>query len=71
MDNHHGFTEGQIVIYKIDDADSCEIGRIKSLRDDGAFVFYHCGDTAAKTAYDHLLPITNDYCITGVSLGGQ
>ena len=28
-----------------------EIGRIKKLCKDGAFVYYHAGETAAKTNY--------------------
>lgn len=67
------FKEGQIVafigkdfsgeIYKV------EIGKIKKLCKDGAFVHYHSGVTAAKTEYRDLYPINNDFYINDTSLG--
>ena len=67
------FKEGQIVafvgkdfsgeIYKV------EIGKIKKLCKDGAFVYYHSGETAAKTEYRDLYPINNDFYINDTSLG--
>lgn len=45
-----------------------EIGKIKKLCEDGAFVWYHTGDTAAKTNYTDLYKIKNLYAID--NLGG-
>lgn len=46
-----------------------EIGRIKKLCKDGAFVYYHTGETAAKTNYSDLYKIKNEYAIG--NLGGE
>lgn len=46
-----------------------EIGRIKKLCKDGAFVYYHTGETAAKTNYSDLYKIKNEYAIG--NLGGK
>ena len=46
-----------------------EIGRIKKLCKDGAFVYYHTGGTAAKTNYSDLYKIKNEYAIG--NLGGE
>lgn len=46
-----------------------EIGKIKKLCKDGAFVWYHTGNTAAKTNYTDLYKIKNLYAID--NLGGQ
>ena len=46
-----------------------EVGKIKRLCDDGAFVYYHTGDTAAKTNYKDLYKIKNAYAIK--NLGGK
>lgn len=62
------FKVGQLVIYK--NRDMVEIGKIKSLKEEGAFVYYHSGSTAAFTNYSLLLPIINDYCIKKDILGG-
>ena len=62
------FTEGQYVIYV--NGGYYELGRIKSLRDDGAFVAYHSGETGTKTPYDMMLPLVNDYVIEKTRLGG-
>lgn len=35
------FKEGQYVIYHIERTDHYELGRIKTLTEDGAFVAYH------------------------------
>lgn len=45
-----------------------EIGKIKKICDNGAFVYYHTGDTAAKTDYRDLYKIKNEYAIN--NLGG-
>lgn len=40
---------GEYIVYV--NGDRYEIGRVKSLREDGAFVCYHEGETASKTPY--------------------
>ena len=62
------FYEGEYIIYR--NGEKYELGRIASLRDDGAFVCYHEGETAAKTPYDHMHKLMNAYTIKGTSLGG-
>ena len=63
------FYKGQYVIYE--NGDKIEIGRIKTLEENGAFVAYHEGETGAKTPYELMKPIDNDYCIKGTTLGGE
>ena len=46
-----------------------EIGKIKRLCNDGAFVYFHTGDTASKTNYSDLYKIRNLYAIN--NLGGN
>lgn len=62
------YREGQYIIYQ--NGDRFEIGKIKRLTPTGAFVYYSTGDTAAKTPYDCIHPITNDYVIGETGLGG-
>lgn len=67
------FKEGELVVFigKTPDNEiyTVEIGKIKRLCKDGAFVYYHTGDTAAKTNYDDLYKIKNLYAID--DLGGS
>lgn len=65
----YNFKAGQYVVYK--KGNTCEIGKIKVLADDGVFVYYHSGNTAAKTPYDCLYPIVNDYCIEKTSFNSK
>lgn len=60
---------GEYIIYT--NGDRFEIGRIKSIKDDGAFVCYHEGETAAKTPYDCMHKLTNGFTITNTTLGGE
>lgn len=62
------FREGQYIIYQ--NGDRFEIGKIKRLTPTGAFVWYSCGDTAAKTPYDCMHPLLNAYVIFDTGLGG-
>ena len=62
------FTEGQYIIYR--NADRYELGKIKRITKDGAFVWYSSGETAAKTAFEDMHQIVNDYVIGETSLGG-
>ena len=63
------FKEGQYIVYV--NGDKYELGRIKSLCPDGAFVAYSEGETGAKTAYDLMHPLVNAYAITDTTLGGS
>ena len=60
---------GEYIIYV--NGDRYEIGRIKSLKEDGAFICYHEGETAAKTPYDCIHKLINNYVIKDTSLGGS
>lgn len=59
---------GEYIIYR--NNEKYELGRIASLREDGAFVCYHDGETAAKTPYDHMHKLINAYTIKDTSIGG-
>ena len=63
------FREGELVALHIKGTNTVEIGKIKSLADDGAFVYYTTGTTSAKTHYDKLLRITNVYAIGETAIG--
>lgn len=63
------FEEGQLIIYQ--NGDRFEIGKIKRVVKDGAFVYYSSGDTAAKTPFDRMHPLVNEYVIGETSLGGK
>lgn len=63
------FEVGEYIIYV--NGDRYELGRIKSLREDGAFVAYHEGETGAKTPYDLMHKLTNGYTIKETTLGGE
>ena len=65
------FKPGQYVIYHNESTDHYELGRIKSLRSDGAFVAYHSGETGAKTPYDLMHPLVNEFVIEKTTLGGS
>ena len=62
------FNEGDYIIYQ--NGDRYEIGKIKRIVDDGAFVWYHDGETAAKTPFERMHKIANEYVIGETSLGG-
>lgn len=63
------FKIGEYIIYV--NGDRYELGRIKSIKEDGAFVAYHEGETGAKTPFDCLHKLINGHCITGTTLGGE
>lgn len=65
MDN---YKVGQYIIYH--NGDHYELGRIKTLHPDGAFVAYHSGETGAKTPYDMMHPLVNEDVIQKTMLGG-
>ena len=62
------FKEGQYIVYK--NGNSYEIGKIKRVVNDGAFVYYSDGDTASKTPFGCMHEIINDYAIGETNLGG-
>ena len=62
------FKENELIIYQ--NGDKFEIGKIKRLTEDGAFVYYHSGDTASKTPFDCMHKLVNNYCIIKTTLGG-
>ena len=55
------FAPGDLVVYSRDGGDHFELGVIKRVVDDGAFVWYHTGDTAAKTPWRCLHKVENAY----------
>ena len=64
----NGFEIGEYIIYV--NGNKYELGRIASLKEDGAFVCYHEGETAAKTPYHTMHKLINRYCISKTTLGG-
>ena len=62
------FYEGDYIIYQ--NGDRYEIGKIKRIVPDGAFVWYHNGETTSKTPFGQMHKIANDYVIGETSLGG-
>ena len=62
------YREGELILYQ--NGSRFEIGRIKRIVNDGAFVYYHSGDTAAKTPFDCMRKLTNAHTIVQTTLGG-
>lgn len=67
--NKDDFEEGEYIVYV--NGEKYELGRIKTLREDGAFVAYHEGETGAKTPYHTMHKLINNYVIESTSLGGE
>ena len=63
------FHVGQYIVYC--NGERYELGRIKALCDNGAFVAYHEGENEAKTPYDLMHPLSNEYAIKETTLGGD
>ena len=63
------FEEGEYIIYV--NGDRYEIGKINRIVRDGAFVWYHSGDTASKTPFDCMHKLVNGYLIGETGLGGS
>lgn len=59
------FKEGELIVYQ--NGDTFQIGEIKRLCSDGAFVWYHKGDTASKTSFENMHKLQNAFCITKTS----
>lgn len=66
--NMSKFKEGELIIYQ--NGERFEIGKIKRITENGAFVYYHSGDTASKTPFDCMHKLENGYCIISTILGG-
>lgn len=62
------FDVGEYIVYV--NGDRFELGRVVSLQNDGAFVCYHEGETAAKTPFDCMHKLENGFCIKETTLGG-
>ena len=69
MNEFNGFKVGEYVIYIT--GTRFELGRIKGLMPTGAFVAYHEGETGAKTPYNAMHKIVNEYTIKETTLGGD
>ena len=69
VEEFRGFRLGEYIIYV--NGDSYELGRIKSLTPTGAFVAYHDGETGAKTPYDVMHKLVNEFTIKETTLGGE
>ena len=67
MDTAPMFEKGTYIVYV--NGDRYEIGRVVSTHPDGAFVCYHEGETAAKTPYECMHRLENQYVMT--FLGGD
>ena len=63
------FKVGEYIIYQ--NGDRYELGKIKRIVNDGAFVYYSSGDTAAKTPFSCMHKLANEYLIIATSLGGE
>lgn len=63
------FKESEYIIYR--NGERYELGRIKRITEDGAFVWYSNGETAAKTPFDCMHKIENSYVISETKLGGE
>ena len=63
------FHAGDYVIYVC--GDRYQIGLIKRIVDDGAFVWYHEGETASKTPFVMMHKLENAYIIGETNLGGR
>lgn len=61
------FEPGELIIYQC--GDRFQIGKVKRIVEDGAFVYYSDGDTASKTPFENMHKIDNWYTIKETSLG--
>lgn len=61
---------GQLVVYKHPYNDRCELGRVASITENGFFVCYSEGETAAKTPREYLFPVVNCADVDYSRIGG-
>ena len=62
------FCEGEYIVYQ--NGDRYELGKIRRITDDGAFVHYSRGSTAEKTPFECMHKLVNAYVIDKTGLGG-
>ena len=55
------FHEGELIVYQ--NGETFQIGEIKRICDEGAFVWYHEGDTASLTPFENMHKLQNAFCI--------
>lgn len=60
---------GEYIIYQ--NGEKYELGRIKSIREDGCFVAYHEGVTGAKTPFSHMHKLQNAYVLKRTTLAWE
>lgn len=63
------FRPGELVLYR--NGSTFQLGLVKKIVPDGAFVYYSEGDTASKTPFGNLEKIANGYAVRTVTLGGK
>ena len=63
------FKAGDLIIYQ--NGDRYEIGKIKRVTGNGAFVWYSEGETAAKTPFNCMHRMVNSYVIRETTLGSR
>ena len=63
------FKAGDLVIYS--DGYVFRIGKVKRVTEDGAFVWYHSGETASLSPMDCLHKLENSHAIIEERLGGD
>ena len=65
---HPPLVPGQYILYR--NGERYELGRVKRVTDDGAFVWYSAGETASKTPWDCIITLENTRNIISTDLGG-
>ena len=60
-------TPGEAVLYRRRDSEHFEVGVVKSVAEDGAFVWYSSGDTASKTPFGCIVELKNEGCIESLA----
>lgn len=63
------FKVGDLIVYV--NGDSYQIGKIKRVLDNGCFVYYHSGETAAKTPFKCMHKLINARDVLKTDLGGD
>ena len=63
------FEAGEYIVYR--NGNRCEIGKVKSVTETGAFVHYTSGSTAAFTPYECMYKLINRSVIQKTNLGGR
>lgn len=61
------FKVGEFIVYV--NGNQYELGKVKSIKENRAFVYYHEGDTASLTPFHCMHKLINGYTIKKSSLG--